>query len=65
MGYQCKRCGCRMDPGEVQRYPGIGDVCEDCVQELDLEAENRKAFHLTRGQQEEIKRFCPGVRLGA
>lgn len=64
MGYQCKRCGCRMDPGEVQRYPGIGDVCEDCVQELDLEAEHRKAFYLTRGQQEEIKRFCPGVRLG-
>ena len=54
-----------MDPGEAQRYPGVGDVCEDCLQELDLEAEHRKTFHLTRGQQEEIKRFCPGVRLGA
>lgn len=65
MRYRCKRCGCTMDTGEAQHYPGVGDVCEECVVELDIEAEHRRRFALTKEQQQEIRQMISGVLLGA
>ena len=62
--YECCRCGCRLDPGEGVRYPGEGLVCEDCVEELDLEAAHRQLFAMTKGQQKELKQILPGIVLG-
>ena len=62
--YECCRCGCRLDPGEGVRYPGEGLVCEDCVEELDLETAHRKLFAMTKGQQKELKQILPGIVLG-
>lgn len=65
MRYRCKHCGATMDSNEVRHYPGVGDVCSDCVQELDQEAEHRRRFALTKEQQQDIKQMIPGVLLGA
>lgn len=65
MRYRCKRCGCTMDTGEIRHYPGVGDVCEECVEELDREAEHRRRFSLTKEQQQEIRQMIPGILLGA
>lgn len=62
--YHCKRCGCRLDPADRIPYPGEGDVCEECAEELDQEAEHRRLFCLTKEQQKDIKKILPGCRLG-
>lgn len=65
MRYRCKCCECILDTGEAKHYPGVGDVCEDCVEALDREAEHRRRFALTKEQQQELKDMLPGVMLGA
>lgn len=65
MRYICKRCQGSVDTGELTLYPGVGDVCKDCVAELDAEAEHRRRFSLSKEQQQEIKDMIPGILLGA
>lgn len=52
--YYCKKCGCRLDPNEVP-------YCEECIEEMEQEAEQRRAFNLTIEDQREIKRFLQGA----
>ena len=61
--YECGRCHGLVDAGELKHYPGFGDVCEDCVEELDAEAAHRSFFGLTKHQQREVKYMLPGIRL--
>lgn len=53
---QCTRCGCSLDTGEGVKYPGEGLVCEECAEELDLEAAYREKWCLTKGQIAELKK---------
>ena len=53
---QCTRCGCSLDSGEGVMYPGEGLVCEECSEELDLEAAYREKWCLTKGQVAELKK---------
>ena len=36
-GYLCKRCGCRLDPGE-------GNICEECLDEMEVKKQREKEF---------------------
>lgn len=62
--YYCSRCGCTMDSGEGINYPGEGRVCAECEEALDLEADYRKKWFLTKEQLREIKRDMPSLALG-
>ncbi len=61
----CARCRCSMDCSEGVSYPGEGRVCEECAQELDLEAAYRKSWAFTKEQLEERKRELTGFRVRA
>ena len=52
--YRCKRCGCSLDPKEMP-------YCEDCVEEMEQEAEQRKLFNLSVEDQRRIKSFLQGA----
>ena len=51
--YHCRRCGCTLDPKEMP-------YCEECVEEMEQEAEQRRIFNLTIEDQQKIKRFLQG-----
>ena len=52
--YNCRRCGCPLDPVEMP----YGD---ECIREMEKEAEQRKLFHMSVEDQMEVKRVLAGT----
>lgn len=57
---QCERCGGTMDPGEGLMYSGVGLVCDECSEKLDMEAAYRKRWgSLSKEEMAELRECLP------
>lgn len=52
--YNCRRCNCQLDPVEMP-------YCDECIKEMEEEAEQRKLFHMSVEDQMEVKRVLAGT----
>lgn len=52
--YNCHRCNCPLDPVEMP-------YCDECIKEMEEEAEQRKLFHMSIEDQMEVKRILAGT----
>lgn len=52
--YNCHRCGCLLDPAEMP-------YCDECTEEMEKEAEQRKLFHMSVEDQMEVQRILAGT----
>lgn len=51
--YNCHGCGCPLDPVEMP-------YCDECIEKMEKEAEQRKIFHMSVEDQMEVKRALAG-----
>lgn len=46
--YKCQRCHCSLDPGE-------GNYCDECLEDMRMEEEQRKYCYVSRETQKEMR----------